>query len=129
MKCVFILALLEKLGVLYIYYGKGYFSGLSFGTALLMVICTIVYYMSYLNLYLAVFNLIPIPPLDGSRLVDALLPGKVSYYYNRYGTYFQIGLFAVLMLIIYFDLFNPIAWVAQKVFGVFISIWYGIFGL
>ena len=127
--CVFILALLDKLGVLYIYYGKGYFSGLNFWTALLMVIGTIIYYMSYLNLYLAVFNLIPIPPLDGSRLVDALLPGKVSYYYNRYGTYFQIGLFAVLMLIIYFDLFNPIAWVAQKIFSGFVSLWYGIFGL
>lgn len=127
--CMFVLALLQKLGLLSIYYGKGYFSGLSFGASVGMVLCTIVYYMSFMNLYLAVFNLIPIPPLDGSRLVDALLPGKVSYYYNRYGSYFQIGLFVVLMIIIYADVFNPISWLAWKVWDLFYGIWFGIFGI
>ena len=41
-----------------------------------------------LNVYFAVFNLIPVPPLDGSRIVSYILPYKLSYYYNyveRYG--------------------------------------------
>jgi Zn-dependent protease len=50
-----------------------------------------------LNIFFAVFNLIPIPPLDGSRIVNYFLPPKLSYYYSyieRYG-------FIVLMLLMY----------------------------
>ncbi len=36
-----------------------------------------------LNLTLAVFNMVPIPPLDGSRVVTGLLPMKLAYYYSR----------------------------------------------
>ena len=38
----------------------------------------------YLNLMLALFNLIPIPPLDGSKVFGALLPGSLSYKYQQY---------------------------------------------
>lgn len=37
----------------------------------------------YINLLLAVFNLIPIPPLDGSKIFGALLPASLSYKYQR----------------------------------------------
>ena len=36
-----------------------------------------------LNLTLAVFNMMPIPPLDGSRVITGILPMKLAYYYNR----------------------------------------------
>ncbi len=35
------------------------------------------------NLTLAVFNMMPIPPLDGSRIVSGLLPPRAAYYYNQ----------------------------------------------
>jgi Zn-dependent protease len=49
----------------------------------------------FINLLLAVFNLLPIPPLDGSRVISALLPNPLAYKYNqleRYGFVILIGL-------------------------------------
>lgn len=36
-----------------------------------------------LNLTLAVFNMLPLPPLDGSRVISAFLPWKLAHAYNR----------------------------------------------
>ncbi len=36
-----------------------------------------------INLVLMIVNLIPIPPLDGGRVVSGLLPGRLAYYYDR----------------------------------------------
>lgn len=47
-----------------------------------------------LNIVLAVFNLIPIPPLDGSHVLSALLPEQAGERYRR------IGFFGVLIVII-----------------------------
>ena len=51
-----------------------------------------------INLSLAVFNLLPIPPLDGSRLFEALLPNRWVYAMERYQQYFLIGLMAAIFL-------------------------------
>lgn len=49
------------------------------------------------NIGLAVFNLLPIPPLDGSRIFEPLLPAKWSYYVSRYQQYITLGVLVLLL--------------------------------
>lgn len=49
-----------------------------------------------INLVLAVLNLLPIPPLDGSRILTSLLPYKVAYYYNKLS---RVGFILLIILL------------------------------
>lgn len=49
-----------------------------------------------INLLLGIFNLIPIPPLDGSRVFAWMLPEKLEYYYNSLEPY---GFMLILILL------------------------------
>ena len=62
-----------------------------------------------MNIWFAVFNMLPVPPLDGSRIVNYFLPPNLSYYYSfveRYG-------FIILMAL----LWTGILWVPLSFFG------------
>lgn len=59
----------------------------------------------FLNLLLAFFNLIPIPPLDGSRVLMGLLPRSYSQVYSRLERY---GILIVFVLLLYFHLFEKV---------------------
>jgi len=48
------------------------------------------------NVILMVLNLIPIPPLDGGRVVSGLLPGRLAYHYDRIEPYGFIILIVLL---------------------------------
>ena len=50
----------------------------------------------YLNLVLAVFNMIPIPPLDGSRIMTWLLPEKLREPYARLEVF---GMLLILVIV------------------------------
>ena len=50
------------------------------------------------NLGLAIFNLIPIPPLDGSRLLSVILPAKQYFSLMRYERYIYFGLLGWLFI-------------------------------
>ena len=61
-----------------------------------------------INLALAFFNFLPIPPLDGSRILTGLLPRNLAYKYNQMERY---GIFILLGLIILGQMANlPIIW-------------------
>lgn len=64
----------------------------------LPVLQQMAYFGLYINLILAVFNLIPIPPLDGSHVVFQLLPRELAARYREVGRY-GIG---ILMLLVFF---------------------------
>ena len=55
-------------------------------------------YLMMINASLAVFNFIPIPPLDGSKILMAFLPYKAIFWIERHQTYItMIFMVAVLM--------------------------------
>lgn len=56
------------------------------------------YYFVWLNISLALFNLIPIPPLDGSKVLLSFLPESVSQWVYKYQHYISLGFFVLLFL-------------------------------
>ena len=53
---------------------------------------------AYLNVALAIFNMIPIPPFDGSRLLYAFLPPKAYFGVMKYERYIMIALLIMLFI-------------------------------
>lgn len=62
------------------------------------------------NIILMVLNLIPIPPLDGSRVVSSFLPGKMAYQYDRIEPYGFLILLALLATGILSIIMNPMVY-------------------
>ena len=52
----------------------------------------------FMNLGLGLFNLLPIPPLDGSHVLENVLPPKASQRYREFGRYGPLLLLGIIML-------------------------------
>lgn len=98
--------------------GVPYFSG-SIGTSISLMVT----YGVLINLILAYFNLIPIPPLDGSHVLYHLLPPEVGARYRAMGRY---GVTLLLLTVLVFPgvlgtilspVFMTFSWIMEMVAG------------
>lgn len=68
----------------------------------------------YINLLLAVLNLLPLPPLDGGRVMSALLPNSLAYQYNQLEPFGLFILLGLLFLGVFQNLILPIVQSIQQ---------------
>lgn len=82
------------------------------------VAATMLYYMAQINIILAAFNLIPIPPLDGSKILMGFLSYRVQHVFSRLEPY---GFFIIIALL-YLGALNPLInffrWIIQSIIRV-----------
>lgn len=65
---------------------------------ILQILYLFFYLAHTMNLYLAVFNLIPVPPLDGSRILFIFLPADKYFKFMKYEQYISIALMVLLYI-------------------------------
>ncbi len=97
---------------------RGFYAFLPYGTALTIAI-TFFQQFALINISLAIFNLLPIPPLDGFRIVANLLPSKWSYYVDRYQMYITM---AVMLLVFSGVLSRPISYLSIHIYNFIVRV-------
>tara|TARA_B100000508_G_scaffold123897_1_gene106867 strand:- start:646 stop:1284 length:639 start_codon:yes stop_codon:yes gene_type:complete len=77
-----------------------------------------------LNIFLAFFNLVPIPPLDGSKILPKLLPFNLAMQYNNLRRYLEVNVgvaFMIVILVFVFFLAQPLyeltLWLSYNLIG------------
>ncbi|MBT4349701.1 site-2 protease family protein [bacterium] len=83
------------------------------------MIFSFLFYMILINLVLGVFNLIPLPPLDGSRILFATLPSRFDDFKHR----FAVNGPWILILLLIADSFLDVN-IFGRIFGFFIDMIY-----
>ena len=93
-------------------------------SALPNIIFNLLYYLIVFNIYIGLFNLIPIAPLDGSRILSAVLPNK--YYY----AIMRLERYSFLIIVVLFYVLNVgtvLSAIAGNYMNVLLSLSYKIF--
>ena len=69
------------------------------GDRILQIVFSMVYFAIRINIFLGIFNFIPIPPLDGANILATFLPGNAMYKYLSIGRFGFIIVFAFIYFI------------------------------
>ena len=67
-------------------------------SSIVMTIALMLYMVAVISIGLGVFNLIPVPPLDGSKILLSFLPRKYEWTVAQYQQFIQFGLLILLVL-------------------------------
>ena len=93
--------------IVYKFFAYGFYVSLHPAGTLLTVydaVAGVLFYLVLININLAIFNLIPVPPFDGSRILGLVLPEKLYFSLMKYERY--TGL--VVLALVFFGLFDGI---------------------
>jgi Zn-dependent protease len=88
--CLFIMALTYKYRIV--------------GNMIISYVTDLLYVTAIINIGLGAFNLIPIPPLDGSKVVAAVLPSRMYFSYMRFEMYGSL----IIILLLYMGVFDGV---------------------
>nr|WP_137676548.1 site-2 protease family protein [Parerythrobacter lutipelagi] len=84
------------------------------------------FYFILINLFLAIFNLLPIPPFDGGHIVEGLLPPSLSRHWGKlqqYGMFLLIALIAASWAFPQWNIIGntigpPVEWMLERYLGI-----------
>ena len=102
-----------------------FFTAINIGTVaeneplynLVVILINFFYLFGMMNLIVMVFNLIPVPPFDGSRFFGMFLPTRVYFGIMKYERFILIGVLVLTFFCSRFFGFSPASWLAEKLFG------------
>ena len=100
--------------ICYLLQATAYYFAIVYVSKTLAYVAVFFSYAGLINLYLAAFNLIPIPPLDGSRILFAVLPDRIYYRIQAYERYIYL---IVIFLAAFGLLSGPTQWIADKLYS------------
>ncbi|RKY99411.1 MAG: site-2 protease family protein [Ignavibacteriae bacterium] len=84
------------------------------------IISNLLWYGVFLNVFLFAFNLLPIPPLDGSHILFDLFPNKLT------AKYLNLGLYGSLLLLVF--IFSPLWGIFMKIVNFILQLFLRIGG-
>ena len=85
-----------------------------------LIINNLLWYGVFLNVFLFAFNLLPIPPLDGSHILFDLFPNKLT------AKYLNLGLYGSLLLLVF--IYSPLWGIFMKIVNFILQLFLNIGG-
>ena len=86
------------------------------------ILASLLTYFLLINIFLAVFNMLPIPPFDGSHIVEGLLPRRLARAYGKARPFGMVLFFGLIALVWFWPelrlferlFFPPVEWVLNR---------------